>query len=216
MSVILDIDLDFCNPQRQLSSAFTKDKTPIEMLDWLIEQTNSKTKIVMAIQHHEAFEIWCGMVYSKMLSRPHHIIHIDEHHDLYHGHTLDCGSFLKYALEDWPKCRATWVMPFNHKSLSGHTYYYGYRGSSLEKRFSMTTRIPIDAIRKTELISLTASPDYTKPDVLFSLLNFIENKYSDRIIGQFPDIKEPNNHFMIPNKKTLPLDWTMRPVKKCA
>ncbi len=215
MSIILDVDLDFCNPQNKLSSAFTKGKTPVEMLDWLIKQTNSNTKIIMAIQHHEAFDIWRGMVDNDMLGKPHHIIHVDEHHDLYHDYTLDCGSFLKWAMQEWPRCKATWVMPFNHTALSGHTYYRGYRGSSVEQRFSLTTRIPIVELKKTKLISLTASPDYTQPDILFSLLDFIEEQYSDRIIGQFPDIKK-QTHVKRPNAKTPPLDWTMRPVKKCA
>lgn len=214
-AIILDIDLDFCNPQNKLSSSFTKNKTPTEILDWIIEQTSPKIKIVMAIQHHEAFGIWRGMVDNKMLAKPHHIIHIDEHHDLYHDYHLDCGSFLKYALEEWPRCKANWVIPFNRTGLIGHTYYRGYRGSPLEKRFSITTRMPVSEMRKTKLISLTASPDYTKPEILYDLLDFIETNYANRIIGQFPDFRK-KLHKKRPQHKTLPNDWTMRSVKKCA
>ena len=210
MNVILDIDLDFCNPQNNLSSDFTKDKTPVEILDWLIKQTSTETKIVMAIQHHEAFNIWRGMVDSKMLAKPHHIIHVDEHHDLYHNYLLDCGSFLKWALEEWPKCKSTWVIPFNHTGLSGHKYYRGYRGSYIERRFSLTTRMPIAELRETKLISLTASPDYTQPGILYDLLDFVETNYTNRIIGQFPDMKTRQ----APIKKTFPSEWKMRPVKK--
>ncbi len=210
MSTILDVDLDWLNLcNRNDGSRFLKNRTPQEAFDDLMNRANPDAKITMSIEHHEAYKIWDAFVDERRLTRPRHIYHVDEHHDLYNDYQhIDCANFMLFALRQWPKCQTTWVA--SYQKGNGKNFYWGFHKSNLKKRFATTLKIPND-IGDVDLISITISPDYTKQFVLEDILPHIEEKYGQRIIGQFPTPRKGKGEW--PNN-LHPYNWTMRGVKK--
>jgi len=163
MSKILDIDLDWLNlcGDQYDGSGFLKNRTPQQAFDDLMSRANPDAKITMSIEHHEAYKIWDAFVDEGRLTRPKHIYHVDEHHDLYNNYKhIDCANFMLFALRQWAKCQATWIAA--RKVGTRAHFYYGYHKSEVKKRFKTTLRVP-DSLSDVDLISITVSPDYIKP-----------------------------------------------------
>jgi hypothetical protein len=210
MSKILDIDLDYLNLcSTNEGSGFLRDRTPEEAFDDLIDRANPDAKMTMSIEHHEAYHIWDALVDNKDLTRPRQIIHVDEHHDLYNKYEdINCANFVFHALNQWPACKVTWVA--SHKSGNTEDFYWGFHKSEIKRRFKTTVRVPRD-MSKVDLISVTASPDYTKGYILSDILRHIEKHYAHRIIGQFPTPRRGKNQWP---DNYYPSNWTMRGVRK--
>lgn len=211
MSKILDIDLDWLNLCDQCKgSGFLKNKTPQEAFDALMSRANPNAKITMSIEHHEAYKIWDAFVDEGRLTKPEHIYHVDEHHDLYNNYKhVDCANFMLFVLKQWPSCKTTWVAA--DSSFDNRTnFYYGFHKSEIKKRFKTTLKVPKD-MSDVDLISITVSPDYIKLLVLNEILPHIEKYYGNRIIGQFPTIRKGKNEWP---ENEHPHSWTMRGVKR--
>lgn len=211
MSSILDLDLDWlnlCNSHD--GSGFLKNKTPEEAFDDLMSRANPDVKMTMSIEHHEAYRIWDAFVNEGRLTKPKHIYHVDEHHDLYNDYKhVDCANFMLFVLRQWPKCKATWIAADSSFDNRTH-FYYGYHKSEIKKRFKTTLRVP-DYLSDIDLVSVTVSPDYIKPYVLEVILPHIEKCYGHRIIGQFPTLRKGKQEW--PGDR-LPCNWSMRGVRK--
>ena len=210
MSKILDIDLDWLNLcDHHEGSGFLKNRTPQKAFDDLMSRANPDAKITMSIEHHEAYKIWDAFVDEGRLTRPKHIYHVDEHHDLYNNYKrVDCANFMLFALRQWPKCKATWIAA--SRIGNRHYFYYGYNQSEIKRRFKTTLRVPND-LSSVDLISITLSPDYIKLFILDDILPYIEKHYGHRIIGQFPTIRKGKDEWP---ENRYPCSWTMRGVKK--
>ena len=212
MSTLLDIDLDWLNlcGDQYGGSRFLRNRTPERAFDDLMSRANPDAKITMSIEHHEAYKIWDAFVDEGRLTRPKHIYHVDEHHDLYNDYShIDCANFMLFALRQWASCKATWVAADSNIDNRVH-FYYGFHKSEIKKRFKVTLKVPKD-MSDVDLISITVSPDYIKPFVLESILPYIEKHYGHRIIGQFPTLRKGKQKW--PGDR-LPCNWTMRSVKK--
>ncbi len=212
MSVLLDLDLDWLNlcGDQYNGSGFLKNRTPQEAFDDLISRANPDAKITMSVEHHEAYQIWDAFVDEGRLTKPKHIYHVDEHHDLYNDYKhVDCANFMLFALRQWPSCKATWVAAdsgFDNRT----NFYYGFHRSEIKKRFKTTLRVPKN-MSNVDLVSITVSPDYIKPYVLEAILPHIEKHYGHRIIGQFPTLRKGKRDFY---EDRYPGSWVMRGVKK--
>jgi len=99
MSVILDIDLDyfalFEHPVREFTRLLTWAARPV---DFVVEH------------HHDAYARWRRMAEAGSIEHPHLIIHAGEHHDMMSDRPpANFGSFLYFAMDDWPECRVVWL-----------------------------------------------------------------------------------------------------------
>ncbi len=147
MSVILDIDLDylalFGQPERELEKVLAWAARPVDF---------------MVIHHHEAFRQWRRLAKDGDIRPPQLIIHLDEHHDMMsETPPVNFGSFIYFAMRQWPECQVYWVMPqpidYPDMWLSVEAWH------TVSSRFSHFKRLR-QQWPKPDLVSVCTSPGF--------------------------------------------------------
>lgn len=97
----LDVDLDF----------FNGADDPVEELATLLNTVNPSTPAAIVVEHHRVVAHVRRAIRSGYLRTPFTVLHVDEHHDFYHGSyckTMHCGNFGYFLEKKWYD-RFTWV-----------------------------------------------------------------------------------------------------------
>lgn len=147
MSVILDIDLDY----------FALFEHPVRELERVLAWAQRPVAFV-GRHRHEAYLQWRRMVKEGTIRSPHIIIHVDEHHDIMSEMPpVNFGSFMYFAMREWPECRVHWVMPdpidYPNMWLSDEAW------DAVSSRFSHSSRFK-QQWPKPDLVSVCISPGF--------------------------------------------------------
>lgn len=97
----LDVDMDF----------FNGSDDPVEELAALLDAVKPSTPAAIMVEHHRVVAHVRRAVRLGHLHTPFTVLHVDEHHDFYHGphrKTMDCGNFGYFLKGKWYD-RFTWV-----------------------------------------------------------------------------------------------------------
>ena len=147
MSVILDIDLDY----------FALFKQPVAELERLLDWAQRPVDFVVQ-HHHEAYRRWRHLVTEGAIRRPDFILHADEHHDMMSDRPpANFGSFLYFAMRQWPKCRVVWLTP--QPIDSPDLWLSDDAWDAVSSRFRCAKRFRQDW-PKPDLVSVCTSPDF--------------------------------------------------------
>ena len=157
MSSILDIDLDY----------FCLVENPVQRLRSLLDWAGCPVALVVE-RHNRVLPFWRSLVIRQRLSAPEHILHVDEHHDMMDERTNpNIGNFMRHAMEIWPKCRVHWMVENGFDSpgmwLGDQTW------RQLRRRFTTGSEIP-PRWPKSDLVTVSTSPDFVEEDLLKMLL----------------------------------------------
>ena len=165
MSVIWDIDLDF----------FPLFDQPLLELDKLLRWAARPVDFVVT-HHHEAYRHWIALVRQRIISPPHLIFHLDEHHDmLSESPPVQFGNYLYFAMRRWPRCRVCWVTPrpidYPDMWLSEEAW------RSVSTRFACVSDMK-RGWPKPDVVSVCISPDFIDEGLCRKLLERVGQRTS--------------------------------------